>query len=157
MPRRRSQGPAAVVDYLARYTHRTAVGNERLIAIDGDAVQPRVRKDKGKRGCVSIAGIDFVARLLQHVLPPGFKRIRHYGVLAPAAKRQRLAAARFLLRMPAPNPIAWEDASAFMRRIATTEISRCAHCANGHWIVLGELRADRRALAREPPANRGPP
>lgn len=150
-------GPAAVVDYLARYTHRTAVGNERLIAIGPDGVRLRVRKDVCRHRCVTLEGTEFVARLLQHVLPPGFKRIRHYGLLAAAAKRQRLAAARCLLGMPQPLPIACEDANAFMRRIRAAEISRCGHCADGHWFVVGELRPDRHLLAREPPINRGPP
>ena len=70
----------------------------------------------------------FIGRFLQHVLPPGFKRIRHYGLLAPATKADRLAAAR-MLAMPAPNPKAIEDAQAFMRRVAAIEIS-CARTAN---------------------------
>jgi hypothetical protein len=144
-------GPAAVLDYLSRYTHRTAVGNERLRAIEQDAVKLRVRKQAHRPSVVRIGGAEFVGRFLQHVLPPGFKRIRHYGLLAPASKSQRLCAARTLLDMPQPNPVACEDANAFMRRIAAIEISRCTHCGRGHWIVLCEQPAHRRALAREPP------
>lgn len=151
-------GPAAVLDYLSRYTHRTAIGNERLLAIEDDRLRLRVRKDATRRHCISIDGVEFVERFLQHVLPPGFKRIRHYGLLAPAAKSHRLAAARALLGLPQPNPVACEDACAFMRRIAAAEISRCPHCANGRWILVGECPADRVALAREPPlVCRGPP
>lgn len=151
-------GPAAVVDYLSRYTHRTAIGSERLLGIDCECVRVRVRKDVDRRGSVSIAGGEFVGRLLQHVLPPGFKRIRHYGVLAPAAKRQRLEAARALLGMPQPNAPAYEDARAFMRRVAAAEISRCRYCDTGHWLIVAECTADRGALARVPPlACRGPP
>jgi hypothetical protein len=150
-------GPAAVVDYLARYIHRTAIGNERLLAIDGDQVQLRVRRDASKRRRLSIAGTEFVGCLLQHVLPPGFKRIRHYGLLAPAAKSQRLAAARTLLGMPQPDSVACEDACAFMRRIAAAQISRCAHCGKGRWVLVNERPPDRLALALEPPVCRGPP
>jgi hypothetical protein len=150
-------GAAAVLDYLARYTHRTAVGNERLLAIDGDAVRLRVRKNAGKSGVVSIPGTEFVGRFLQHVLPPGFKRMRHYGLLAPAAKGQRLAAARALLGMPQPNPVAHEDACAFMRRIAAIETGRCAYCRRGNWLLVREQGPDRIALAREPALSRGPP
>jgi hypothetical protein len=110
------------------------------------------------RCCVSVAGAEFVGRLLQHVLPLGFKRIRHYGVLAPAAKQARLSAARRLLQMPQPNPKAVEDASAFMRRVAALQIGRCGLCANGHWQLVCERLADRSALARVPPlVCRGPP
>lgn len=150
-------GPAAVLDYLARYTHRTAIGHERILAIDGERLQLRVRKEATKHGRIQIAGVEFVRRLLQHVLPPGFKRIRHYGLLAPAAKTQRLAAARTLLGMPLPNPVACEDAGAFMRRIAALQISRCDHCGKGRWLPVGEQPANILALAREPPLGRGPP
>jgi hypothetical protein len=76
-------GPAAVLDYLSRYTHRTAIGNERLVAIDGDKIRLRVRADgRGGKRTIGMPGTEFVARLLQHVLPPGFKRIRHFGLLS---------------------------------------------------------------------------
>jgi hypothetical protein len=152
-------GPAAVLDYLARYTHRTAIGNERLLGIDGDAVLLRVRagQDGGKR-TVALDGQQFIGRLLQHVLPGGFKRIRHYGLLASATKSQRLARARAALAMPAPNRRALQDAQAFMRRVAAVDIGCCLHCSIGRWRVVQELGADRGALAAMGPAGcRGPP
>jgi hypothetical protein len=157
-------GPAAVLDYLARYTHRTAIGNERLVAIEGDKVLIRVRADdtggktKRARRTIAMHGQQFIERFLQHVLPSGFKRIRHYGLLAPAAKTQRLALARQLLAMPAANPQARDDAQAFMRRVAAIEIECCPHCKLGHWLVVEQLLADRAALAAIiPTACRGPP
>ena len=152
-------GPAAVLDYLARYTHRTAIGNERLLAIERDKVLLRVRADdRGIKRTVAVQGTEFVARLLQHVLPAGFKRIRHYGLLAPAAKTQRLATARHLLAMPAPNPRAIEDAQAFMRRVAEIEIACCPHCKFGRWQLVQAVPADRAELAAiTPVACRGPP
>jgi hypothetical protein len=152
-------GPAAVLDYLARYTHRTAIGNERLVGIDRDKVLMRVRADDhGGKRTIAVHGAEFVGRLLQHVLPPGFKRIRHFGLLAPAAKTQRLALARQLLAMPAANPHAVEDARAFMRRVAAIEIDCCPNCKVGHWRVIQALPADRAALASiAPTACRGPP
>ena len=139
------------------------IGNERLQAIEGDQVRLRVRVNAasgqpvGKRS-ITIDGVQFIARLLLHVLPPGFKRIRHYGLLAAAVKSERLAQARALLRMPQPNAQAMEDAQAFMRRVAALHIERCAHCASGRWQVVGQCPADRLALARVPPlACRGPP
>ena len=156
-------GPAAVLAYLSRYTHRTAIGNERLVALDGDTVRLRVRsedsggKRKGPR-VLAMQGTQFIGRLLQHVLPPGFKRIRHYGLLAPAAKTERLALARQLLAMPAANPQAREDAQAFMRRVAAIEIGCCPHCGLGRWRVVQDVPADRAALATLTlTACRGPP
>ena len=152
-------GPAAVLDYLSRYTHHTAIGNERLVAIAGDKVLLRVRADdRGGKRVIAIPGEQFVGRLLQHVLPGGFKRIRHYGLLAPAAKTARLALARELLAMPAAHPQAREDAQAFMRRVAGIEIALCPHCKIGHWRVVEQRGADRAALAAMPTAAcRGPP
>ena len=155
-------GPAAVLDYLARYTHRTAIGNERLVGIAGDQVLLRVRADgtgnTGGKRTVAMSGEQFIGRLLQHVLPPGFKRIRHYGVLAPATKTERLATARKLLAMPAANPQAREDAQAFMRRVAAQEIACCPHCKAGHWLVVEHRSADRAAIAAPVLAVcRGPP
>ena len=152
-------GPEVVLDYLSRYTHRVAVSNERIIGIDAKGVRLRVRADEhgGKRTTV-IDGQTFIARFLQHVLPPGFKRIRHYGLLAPTAKTARLATARKLLAMPLSNPQAREDAQAFMRRVATIDIECCAHCKLGRWRVLEQLSADRSALAAALPAScHGPP
>jgi len=152
-------GPTAVLDYLARYTHRTAIGNERLVAIAGDQVLLRVRADDtGGKRTVVMDGQQFVGRLLQHVLPPGFKRIRHYGLLAPAVKTERLALARKLLAMPAANPQAREDAQAFMRRVAAIEIECCPHCRRGLWHVVEQRVADRAAIAAPTlAACRGPP
>ena len=152
-------GPAGVLDYLARYTQRTAIGNERLVGIEGDTVRLRVRADeRGGKRTIAMDGSTFIGRLLQHVLPSGFKRIRHYGLLAPVAKKQRLALARQLLAMPQANPQAREDAQAFMRRVAAIDIACCPHCRLGRWRVVQEAAPDRAALARIVlNACRGPP
>jgi hypothetical protein len=152
-------GPATVLDYLSRYTHRTAIGNERLVGIEGEQVRLRVRADStGGKRTIGMDGQDFIARFLQHVLPSGFKRIRHYGLLAPAAKTERMATARKLLAMPQANPQAREDAQAFMRRVAAIEIACCPHCKLGRWQVLGQWVADRTALAAITSTGcRGPP
>jgi len=150
-------GPAAVLDYLSRYTHRTAIGNERLVAIKGNQVLLRVRAHAGGgKRIVAIEGVEFIERFLAHLLPWGFKRIRHYGLLAPALKARRLALARRLLHMPQASPRACEAVREFMQRVAAIDIQRCAHCKTGRWLVIETLPADRTALAAMP-ANRGPP
>ena len=151
-------GPAAALDYLSRYTNRTAIGAERLVAIRGEQVLLRVRADeRGAKRVIAVDGVDFVARLLKHVLPGGFKRIRHCGLLAPAAKTERLALARSLLAMPPRNPRAVEDAREFMQRVAAIDIERCTHCRTGRWRCVRSLPADRTALAAIAAACRGPP
>jgi hypothetical protein len=152
-------GPAQTLDYLSRYTHRTAIGNERMVGIAGERVLLRVRADAtGGKRTVAMPGEQFIGRLLQHVLPAGFKRIRHYGLLAPATKTERLATARRLLAMPAANRQAREDAQAFMRRVAAIDIACCPHCRLGHWLVVEQRGADREAIAAPLRATcRGPP
>jgi hypothetical protein len=78
-------GPAGMLRCLSRYTHRPAIGNERLLGIEDDKVRIGVRADDtGGKRTIALDGVQFIGRLLQHVLPPGFKRVRHYGLLAPA-------------------------------------------------------------------------
>lgn len=157
-------GPAEVLEYLSRYTHRTAVSHERIVAIrDGDVLLKVRADDHGGKRVIRIKGTDFIGRFLQHVLPPGFKRIRHYGLLSPARKRDRLAAARNALKMPAPSPIALEAADACMKRVAQKDIERCPCCGQGVLRAVAVPLPDR-AAARRPrsaltrsPACRGPP
>lgn len=156
-------GPAAVLEYLSRYTHRTAISNERLQGIDAGQVRLRVRaKDVQGRPCgkrhVAVDGVQFIGRLMQHVLPAGFKRVRHYGLLAPSIKAAGLAAARSELHMPRPSAQAAEDAQAFMRRVAAIEIERCPHCSNGRWQVICERPCTRALVPAAGASNcRGPP
>ena len=129
--------------------------------IQGDTVRVRVRADdQGGKRTIAMPGEQFIARLLQHVLPGGFKRIRHYGLLAPCAKTERLRQARRLLAMPAANPQAQEDARAFMKRVAGIEINTCPHC-QGRWRVVEQRAADVPALRELLPGRetqcRGPP
>jgi len=151
-------GPEVVLDYLSRYTHRVAVSNERIVGIDDRGVRLRVRRgDSGGKRTVVIDGPTFIGRFLQHVLPPGFKRIRHYGLLSPALKTRRLAIARAALEMPAANAKAREDAAAFLKRVAGIDIATCPHCQRGRWLTIEVLRPAR-GTSRLPGANcRGPP
>jgi hypothetical protein len=101
-------GPDAVLAYLSRYTHRVAISNHRLIAFDSDGVTFRYknyRRDGADRQQVmSLATDEFIRRFLLHVLPRGFHRIRHYGLLASGSRKASLALARELLNVAAPAP-----------------------------------------------------
>lgn len=100
-------GPEAVPAYLSRYTHRVAISNRRLIAFDETGVTFRYkdyRRDGTDRQQVMTLGSDeFIRRFLIHVLPRGFHRIRHYGLLAGSARKASLALARKLLDVAAPS------------------------------------------------------
>ena len=128
-------GPAQVLEYLSRYTHRTAIGNQRIRAVTEHDVVFSVRADdKGGKRTIRLDGTEFVRRFLLHVLPTGIKRIRHYGVLASACKGQKLEAARLALAMPASNPVALESAGEFLQRVARMDVQQCPCCG------LGRLR-----------------
>jgi hypothetical protein len=99
-------GPEAVLAYLSRYTHRVAISNRRLIAFDEGGVTFRY-KDYPRHGTdrqqvMKLAIDEFIRRFLLHVLPRGFHRIRHYGLLASSARKVSLARARELLNLAAP-------------------------------------------------------
>jgi hypothetical protein len=107
-------GPQSVLAYLSRYTHRVAISNSRLIAFDGTAVTFRY-KDYRRTGAdrqqvMTLAVDEFIRRFLVHVLPRGFHRIRHYGMLAGSSRKGCLAHARELLEVtPAPEEPACEE------------------------------------------------
>jgi hypothetical protein len=146
-------GPEQVLDYLGRYTHRVAISNERILGMDGDSVRLRVRDSAhgNRRRTLSVPAQTFIERFLLHVLPKGFKRIRHYGLLGPAGKAAKLARARAALSVPAPDPLVVESVEAFMHRIRRLEWLRCTHCGNGRFVQSAPI-----APVRVPPV-RGPP
>lgn len=101
-------GPEAVLAYLSRYTHRVAISNRRLVAMSEEGVSFRWKdyraKGRTRHKTMTRAPEEFMRRFLLHVLPPGFHRIRHYGLLANAGRRENLVRARALLDMPRPEP-----------------------------------------------------
>ena len=100
-------GPEAVYRYLGRYTHRIAISNHRLLAFDAEGV--RFRTKYGKTAVLKPQ--EFVRRFLLHVLPRGFVRIRHFGLLAPCQTKHKLEAARQLLA-PETAPIRFAEVAA---------------------------------------------
>ena len=155
-------GSAQVLAYLSRYTHRTAISNERIVAISARDVVISVRADdKGGKRRERIEGSEFVRRIMLHVLPTGIKRIRHYGLLASACKTVRLAKARAALAMPPLNPRAVESAADFMQRVAKIDVLRCPACGVGTLkvaeVVAGQQRLPGPAEAARRQACRGPP
>jgi hypothetical protein len=101
-------GPEAVLAYLSRYTHRVAISNRRLIGFDEAGVTFRY-KDYRRNGperyqVMTLATHEFMRRFLLHVLPRGFHRIRHYGLLASATRKASIARARELLGQAPPGP-----------------------------------------------------
>jgi len=98
-------GPQAVLAYLSRYTHRVAIANSRLIALDDNGVTFKWKDSRAKgrqrQKVMTLASDEFIRRFLIHVLPSGFHRIRHYGQLANGGRAENIARARELLCVPA--------------------------------------------------------
>jgi len=100
-------GPEAVLAYLSRYTHRVAISNSRLIALDDHGVSFAWKdyraKGRLRQKVMTLATSEFIRRFLIHVLPQGFHRIRHYGLFANGGRVRNIARARQLLAMPPPE------------------------------------------------------
>jgi hypothetical protein len=131
-------GPAAVLAYLSRYTHRVAIANSRLVALDRNGVTFRWKdyriegRDRYKR--MTLATDEFIRRFLIHVLPHGFHRIRHYGLFASAARAGNVARARQLLATPAPHSKS-ADANAPDDNAPPTLAHPCP-CCGGCMIII---------------------
>ena len=139
-------GPEAVLAYLSRYTHRVAISNRRLITFDERGVTMRY-KDYRKSGhrrqqVMTIDTDEFIRRFLLHVLPRGFHRIRHYGLLAGSARKASLALARQLLDVAPPPDHPPEEAEDYR--------PPCP-CCGGHMIIIETF--ERWRQPRAPPTS----
>jgi hypothetical protein len=121
-------GPQAVLAYLSRYTHRVAISNRRLVAFDERGVTFRWKDYRAtgrtRHKTMTLASAEFMRRFLLHVLPSGFHRIRHYGLLANAGRKENLAVLRELLQQPAPQPAASNNAIT----ASPPPLFVCRHC-----------------------------
>jgi hypothetical protein len=127
-------GPEQVLKYLARYTHRVAISNHRLLKLTDGQVTFRYHDyaDSRKEKRLTLSAEEFLRRFVQHVLPKGFKKIRHYGLLASRQREARLRQARRLL-LP---KLALQGSPA--TGIEPAEPARCPQCGSV-WRVRGEL------------------
>ncbi len=151
-------GPEQVLKYLARYTHRVAISNSRLTALEGDEVE-FLWKDYahgGKQKTMKLKAIEFIRRFLLHVLPAGFVRIRHYGFLANRVCREKLALCRELLGVGvAPDRIAAGPVSEPKGIVEGEPAAHaCPVCGEGRMVIIETLKAtpvERRGRVRPEP------
>jgi hypothetical protein len=126
-------GPQAVLAYLARYTHRVAISNSRLIAFDGKGVTFRWKdyrtEGRERQKLMTLATGEFIRRFLIHVLPSGFHRIRHYGPFAGSKRAENIARARELLKVSAPQSKAGDGNE-------PQTLSHPCPCCGGRMIVI---------------------
>ena len=131
-------GPEAVLAYLARYTHRVAISNRRLIAADATDITFKYKdyriQGPGRYKLMTLATDEFIRRFLMHVLPKGFHRIRHYGLLANGNRADNVAKARALLNVPKPDAIPDDPKSADAAEPPT--LSRPCPCCGGRMFII---------------------
>ncbi len=142
-------GPQHVLKYLARYTHRVAISNGRLLDLTNGHIRFRWRdsKDSNRIKVMTLSAVEFIRRFLLHVLPPGFVKIRHFGFLANRNRSQALALCRQHLlaavpSQPAPAILTEQQQRAMQRR--------CPVCHNGVLHILAWLSAEQLAVCMGP-------
>jgi putative transposase/transposase-like zinc-binding protein len=134
-------GPAQVLKYLARYTHRVAISNHRLVAIADGRVTFRYKDyaDDHRTKTMTLAADEFLRRFVQHVLPSGLVKVRHYGLLANRHRADRLAVCRWLLLViAAATATAPPGGAAAAAAIAPAGQPTCPHCG-GRRFARAEL------------------
>ena len=147
-------GPERVLEYLGRYTHRVAIANHRLVDFAAGEVAFRWKdyRHQSRHKVMRLAAPEFVRRFLLHVLPPGFQRIRHYGLLANRHRAAKLARCRQLLAAPAPvvtlaaAPLDYRDR---YQQLTGKSLRDCPQCGQGHMVCIDTFLPG--ALPRGPP------
>ena len=142
-------GPEQVLDYLGRYTHRIAISDQRLCSLDDSSVRFRYkdyrRAGASRQKTMTLTATEFIRRMLLHVLPSGFHRIRYYGFLANRNRQQKLTECRRLLSAPPPPPPAEQAGPAATdyrdryEALTGRSLRQCPRCDDGSMLVVDLL------------------
>jgi hypothetical protein len=137
-------GAEQVLDYLARYTHRVAISNSRLVAMTSETVTFHYRDSRhhDKRKRMTLPHEEFLRRLLLHVLPDGFQRIRHYGLLSNCHRREKLACCRRLLGVGTSSVlaiVAHLDYRTHYEQVTGRSLAQCPVCGQGQMQLVAIL------------------
>ena len=147
-------GPEQVLAYLSRYTHRVAISNSRLLAADATGVTFSSKdyriKGPGRYKTMTLKPGEFIRRFLLHVLPKGFHRIRHYGLLASGTKTETIARARELIDAATPAQTAHRQ-QAPDRTAATDKPNHPCPCCGGHMSIIETFERGSTPRYRPPP------
>jgi len=151
-------GPRHVLEYLGRYTHRGAISNNRLIDFDAGVVSFRWKdyRHASRQKVMRLEAQEFMRRFLLHVLPAGFQRIRHYGLLANRHRAVKLARCRSLLAEPTPVvevpdvPLDYRDR---YQLLTGKSLRDCPNCGHGHMVCIETFLPG--AMPRGPPRDHG--
>lgn len=136
-------GPRQVLDYVGRYTHRVAISNARLVAIDADQVRFRWKnyRREAQVKTMTLAATEFLRRFLLHVLPSGFQRIRYYGLLGNRHRAEKLARCRALLGTAPATPVPPEtrgtgDYRDRVEALSGVSLRLCPICGEGQMVAI---------------------
>lgn len=148
-------GPEKLLDYLGRYTHRVALSNQRLISCDDGVVRfhYRDRTDGDQRKIAALSADEFLRRFLRHVLPKGFLRIRHYGILANRGKAELLQRCRTHLKVDAPAPRVAKTTAEWLLQLLGIDVTRCPQCGTAN-LIRTEIPPARSQCIKPEPALR---
>nr|WP_232364302.1 transposase [Desulforapulum autotrophicum] len=138
-------GPGKVLEYLGRYTHRVAISNHRIKSFENDKVV-FTWKDRAQNNALkemTLDAVEFIRRFLLHVLPKGFKKIRHFGFLSPRYKAQNILLISQLAQNgtedKADPSLDEESLEEMMQRLTGVNIRKCPKCGKGRLVRLYEL------------------
>ena len=134
-------GPESVLGYLGAYTHRIAISNARILDLNNDRVSFRVRDSAAanQKKVMQLDQREFIRRFLLHVLPKGFVRIRHYGILANRSRKEKIARCRDLLAAPKPEEPPTQTRCEKLLELTGFDIGQCPACRDGHMGIISEI------------------
>lgn len=135
------KGPEKVLEYIGRYTHRIAISNDRIKSLKNGQVTFSYNNRKlKKKEYLKLDAVEFIRRFLLHVVPSGFMRIRHYGILANRYKKKNLSICREILGLHPELPER-EDKSIreMMLELIGKDITQCPECKKGKMVVVAEI------------------
>ena len=139
-------GAEQVLKYLARYTHRVAISNQRLISLEDGKVTFRWKdyKNGNKKRTMTLDAVEFIRRFLLHVFPPGFMQIRHYGFLSNRTRKEKIVLCRKLLgNTKEPDNSVIETIDEQLQVLTDTDRSKlCPACKKGHMLVVETFKPD---------------
>ena len=133
-------GPEQMLGYLGRYTHRVAIANSRIVGLDDGQVSFTWKdyRHRGTTKTMTLSADEFIRRFLQHTVPDGFHRIRHFGFLANHHRAKKLALCRSLLAAPPPEPPPprrWQDR---LRDLTGQDVEVCP-CCGGRMLIISTI------------------
>jgi len=127
------KGALNVLEYLGRYTHRIAIANSRILSIDDTGITFSVKdyKRQGVLSQITLKPVEFIRRFLMHILPKGFVKIRHYGILSNRSKKVKLAILRNIIKRNYPKPrLEGLTAAQIILELFGVDINRCSKCSS---------------------------